>query len=118
MTQYLLLKNWRGVDANDLQFIQSSQHTGDCFIARRLMHYLLADHRVVIRGHCVPGLGMRIEPHTKPARSKHALNFAGAWLKVLRWIFRVDAALNRSSSQLYVRLLEWQRLAGGNRIWV
>src|SRR5687767_9967925 len=59
----------------------------------------------------VTGIRMTVHAHAPPARRVIHFDSARARPKIVEWIFRIDAALDRVSAENHVLLRETQRFA-------
>ena len=71
----------------------------------------LGDHRVVVAGNGVAGVGVAVEAHAASAGCVVHLDLAGAGPEIVPRILGVDAALDGMAGGLDVALRQFQRLA-------
>src|SRR5690606_11199318 len=99
-------------DAVDDELLQRAAHLGDRPFARIGVRDQLTDERIVVRGHAIAGIDVRIDPDTGAARRMPVGDEPGAWGEFVG-VLGVDAAFDGVTAQDDVLLPEPELLAGG-----
>ena len=72
------------------------------------------DQRIVVRGHHIPIVQMRVDAHTGSAWGMEGFHLAGGWAKSSR-VFGVDTAFDRVPADHHVFLSDREPLASRHR---
>src|SRR5690606_3140088 len=108
-----LLQRDVGADAVDHHLAQRHAHAGDRLLAVGAVHDQLADHRVVVGGHRIAFVDVRVHARPRAAGRVEVLDQAGRGQEGIR-ILGVDAAFDGVAAQHHVLLPDRQLLARGD----
>src|SRR5206468_12246459 len=108
------VKRHGGLDAGDVILVEGAPHPLDGINPRRAHRDDFCDQRIVIRGHGVTGINVRIDSNATTAWRIIEVDTSRRWLKISRRILRVDTAFNCVESRRCMGDVFRKRLACGN----
>ena len=102
-----------GLDALDHHFRERDTHAGNRLLAVRPVGDHLADHRIIVRGHEIARVRVRVDAYARAARGVPRRDPSRGGREA-KGILGVDPALHGMTLQNHILLSQAQLLAGGN----